>query len=965
MNNITDENQPLANDILIVDDNPENLIILEELLSDLNYNIRTVNDGEQALASMNNKVPDLVLLDIIMAKMDGYDVVTQIKKQQHLKNVAVIFISVMNDSKIKRKGFELGAVDYIPKPFDDLEVRLRVKNHMANQNAKKVLESKNQELKCAHNKLKQLNEKLEERVHYRTLGLQQTIECLQESEERFKSFVEDTHSLVTQVDNSGILLYANHASQKIFGIQPDECIGLNAFSFIHDDDKIPTKQWFEKCVQSQISNSTVENRQVNRTTGKYLDISWTVRFYFDADGKMLYANSIGRDITREKREEKIHDIQLRLFEYSSRLPLKELLQRFLDEIECLTDSQISFFYFSDNHQELPEFHVWSTNTLQYFNNTQHAASHYLANLWTECINTCLPIIDNDISNVEGKPEDLRRGLVVPVFRSKKIVSVMGFANKQINYDNNDIQIVKHMAEMALEMTVRMIAQKNLQASEEKFRSYVEHAPIGIFILNEWGVILEVNNTAILSTGYSREELLDNFLKKCVYQDDMGLAEKHVNNLVEQGYASNTIRIVNKNKEVCYLLIKSVKLSEKRFLMFASDITENKQYEQYLHQSEKMEAVGLLASGIVHDFNNQLTGILGFAQMLLWETSDPKLKDYASNIIAGLTNSSSLSRKLLTFSRKDAQTEIFVDLHGIIHEVVSLLKHSIDKKIDLHQDLNAKISTIIGDPGQFQNALLNLGINSRDAMPDGGKLIFSTQNIKLDASFCQKYLDIIAAGDYILLKVIDSGTGIDEETMKHIFEPFYTTKNKGKGTGLGLASVYATVKNYQGLITVDSEMNQGTTFNLYFPLVSCKSDNVNTSPLTQEEVPGSGHILFVEDEEIVCKIVPKILENLGYEVSVCRNGYEALEFYKKHWETIDLVILDMVMPLMDGKTTFIKLREINPDAFVLISSGLDVNKNVEWTIEHGAKGFIPKPYSKGDLSQIISNALKSKKGVCTS
>lgn len=960
MNQNTNENQSLANDILIVDDNPNNLLILHGLLSNLNYNIRSVNTGKQALSAMNVNVPDLVLLDIIMPGMDGFDVIKQMKKQKHLKNVPVIFVTVLTDMNNKKKGFKLGAVDYITKPYDDLEVRARVNIHMTIQNAKKALESKNQELKNAHNTLKQLNEKLEESVHDRTLEIQESNQCFKESEDRFKAFVEDTHSLVTQVDNKGVILYANHTFQKIVGLQPDTCVGENAFSFIHEDDKVSTRQWSEKCVQGQISNSTVENRQMNYKTGKSFDISWTVHFYYDAEGNVLYANSIGHDITKQKREEKIQDIQLRLFESDSKVPLKKLLQRFLDETESLTESTISFYYFSDNNQESPELQVWSTNTMQYFNKTPHAVSLYLADLWTECIHKNLPIIDNNISQVKGELEGVTRGLVVPVVRNKKIVAVMGFVNKHINYDNDDIQVVKRMAEMALEMTIRIMAQKDLQASEKKFRSYIEHAPIVIFILNEWGVILEVNNATIQNTDYSREELINTLINDYVYQEDMHLAEEHAINLVEQGGASNTIRIIHKNKEIHYWLVKSVKLSEKKFLMFANDITENIQYENFLHQYEKMEAVGQLASGIAHDFNNQLTGIIGFAQMLLYQTNNPEIKDYASKIVAGLTHSSDLSRKLLTFSRKDSQPETLVDLHGIIHEVISLLKHSIDKKIDLHQDLNAKISTIIGCPGQLQNAFLNLGINARDAMPDGGKLIFSTQNIELDENFCKKHLDIIASGDYLLLKVIDSGTGIDEKTLKHIFEPFYTTKMKGKGTGLGLASVYATVKNHKGLITVDSEPNKGATFNLYFPLVSCEHTNVSANPLTQEAVPGNGHILFVEDVEIVCQIVPKILENLGYSVSICRNGYIALDFYKKHWKTIDLVILDMVMPVMDGKTTFIKMREINPDVFVLISSGLDVNKDVEWTIEHGAKGFIPKPYSKGELSQIISNALKSKK-----
>ncbi len=384
-------------------------------------------------------------------------------------------------------------------------------------------------------------------------------------------------------------------------------------------------------------------------------------------------------------------------------------------------------------------------------------------------------------------------------------------------------------------------------------------------------------------------------------------------------------------------------------------------EEKLRQAEKMQAIGQLAGGIAHDFNNQLTGIVGYADLLLEELRDTKeLSHYVANILKASKNATDLTEKLLAFARKGKYLSVPVDMNRTIEEVISLLLHSIDKKIVIKQQLNAKPPTTLGDPSQLQNSILNLALNARDAMPEGGKLTFGTSIVNLDNKYCRKVPYEIIPGKYVHISVTDSGIGMDEEIKKHMFEPFFTTKQNGKGTGMGLAAAYGTIKNHKGSIDTSSKIGFGTTFNVYLPLhTKQEKEVIYNIERIEKAIRGTAHILLVDDEDIVCDLGLKVLEKLGYKVTICSTGAEALMQYRNSWSNIDLVILDMVMPEMNGRETFQAMKSINPNVKALLSSGYSINGEAVKIIDEGIMGFIQKPYRMPQLSQKIAKVLKKQ------
>ncbi len=393
------------------------------------------------------------------------------------------------------------------------------------------------------------------------------------------------------------------------------------------------------------------------------------------------------------------------------------------------------------------------------------------------------------------------------------------------------------------------------------------------------------------------------------------------------------------------------------LSTARDITDQRRLEEQLYQTRKMEAIGQLAGGIAHDFNNQLTGIMGYADLLRENLSNNKeLFRYADMIVTATRRSADLTDQLLAFARKGKYLEVPVNIHRVIGEVVLLLEHSIDKKINIKQKLYANPPVTLGDPTQIQNALLNLGVNARDAMPEGGELIFTTNIVYLDEEYCAANPYDVKSGSYLQVSVTDSGIGMDESTIKHIFEPFFTTKETGKGTGMGLAAVYGTVKNHKGAINVYSELDFGTTFKIYLPLYDTSDPAAQEDKHTRKIIKGHARVMVVDDEKIILDLVSDMLESMNYSVVTAINGKDALAHYKKLWKDIDLVILDMVMPEMGGHETFIEMKKINPGVKALLSSGYSITGDAEKILDEGVLDFIQKPYQKADLSEKIAKAL---------
>jgi two-component system, cell cycle sensor histidine kinase and response regulator CckA len=392
-------------------------------------------------------------------------------------------------------------------------------------------------------------------------------------------------------------------------------------------------------------------------------------------------------------------------------------------------------------------------------------------------------------------------------------------------------------------------------------------------------------------------------------------------------------------------------------------TELREKEDQLRQSQKLEAVGQLAGGVAHDFNNVLTGIMGNASLLQINCApDSEGAGYVSAILTASERAAALTRQLLDFSRKGRVRDVDTDLHALIADVEALLGRSLDPRVVISTRLEATSSVVRGDPAQLQNALLNLAINARDAMPDGGELVFATRDLQIspDGSGRGAFRDhILAAGHYVEVVVSDTGSGMDSEVLGRLFEPFFTTKAPGKGTGLGLAGVYGCVRSHAGVIRVESEPGQGTRFELLFPLAKRVASGTPTAPLSFPEATASGvgaTVLVVDDEEMVRTLAVLALKKDGYEIVEAEDGLGAVAAVEAPAH-LDLLLLDLIMPGLSGEQTLARVRALRPDLPVLVASGFSEPQTMQRVLTlDGVRGFLAKPYTVDELRRAVVLAL---------
>lgn len=388
--------------------------------------------------------------------------------------------------------------------------------------------------------------------------------------------------------------------------------------------------------------------------------------------------------------------------------------------------------------------------------------------------------------------------------------------------------------------------------------------------------------------------------------------------------------------------------------------ERKELEEQLQQSEKMQAIGQLAGGIAHDFNNQLAAIVGYNDLLRRNLpEDSKLRKYTDNIKMVSNRAKDLTGQLLAFARKGKYHSTAVNIHNLIDEVSSLSKHTMDKKIRIKQELMAINPEVEGDPNQLQNVLLNLSINARDAMPDGGDMIFITENIDSDSPWFQERNIALSSGSYLKVTVSDSGSGIPEGIKRHIFEPFFTTKKTGQGTGMGLAAVYGTIKNHHGSIEVDTVPGKGASFHILLPQINIEVNTPEDFDSKDSESIHNGFgdtIFLIDDEESILETTTELLQELGYTVFESQNPIDAIDIYKKAYEKIDVVLLDMIMPEMGGADVFRELKKINSDVKVIITSGFSIEHEQQLINDNKSVYFLQKPYEIEDLNIMVNKLI---------
>ena len=502
---------------------------------------------------------------------------------------------------------------------------------------------------------------------------------------------------------------------------------------------------------------------------------------------------------------------------------------------------------------------------------------------------------------------------------------------------------------------------SLRESEQRYRALFDESRDGVWLNARDGTLVDSNEAFLDLFGLTREEAGHwNVIKG--YRDPAD--RKRFQETIERNGSVGDYDLKLKKKdgtEIDCQLTATLRLDEEGKVIgyqgIIRDMTERKKLEQQLLQSQKMEAIGTLAGGIAHDFNNLLTVILGYSELIVSEKNegDRDYEDLKKVIHAG-RSAADMVQQILAFSRKTETKFWPINLNKQVPQLRKMLSRLIPRTIEVQIDLDPDLPTVNADPAQIDQILMNLAVNARDAMPNGGRLRIETKAVVLDEDYCSTHIEA-SKGPHALLTVSDTGTGIDRATSDRIFEPFYTTKKPGQGTGLGLAMVYGIVKSHGGHITVHSELGAGTAFRIYIPAHQVVAE-LDVATSGEFAALGIGTILLADDEELVRSLGERILSKTGYRILTACNGREALEIYQQKKDEITLVILDLIMPVMDGKQCLDEILKVNPQAKVLVASGYSPDGATKESLDGRAKGLVKKPYDIKQLVQSVREALDS-------
>ncbi|MGE5753758.1 MAG: PAS domain-containing protein [Deltaproteobacteria bacterium] len=554
-------------------------------------------------------------------------------------------------------------------------------------------------------------------------------------------------------------------------------------------------------------------------------------------------------------------------------------------------------------------------------------------------------------------EGMRSRLMIPLFAGEQIVGTLNFNSRVVGaYSLATIEDLGSIPDQLALAIQKHRAYVRLKRSEQRYRLLFEQGPPAA-IAGSDGRFVDVNDGCLRLTGDSREDFLR--LRNTDLHEDPEMATPSSAVLSSGRVFEKEALIRRKDGSRFFGHITIFPVSKDLVLGQITDVTERKDLEGRLRQAQKMEAVGNLAGGIAHDFNNIIQTIMGYTSLLktLLE-GQPKSAAQVDAIEQASLRAAELTRQLLGFARQGKFEVKPTDLGAVVDKVVSMIRPTFDRSIDIRTKLSPGLFSVSGDAGQMEHTLLNLCINARDAMPGGGTLRIETCNETLNRP--EAFGPVNAPpGRYVSLSVADNGTGISPENLPRIFEPFFTTKEPGKGSGMGLAMVYGIVKNHGGWIDVHSAVGEGTTFRILLPASAEKPEAPAPPPLPESLMGGTETLLFVDDEESLRELAVETLGSLGYTVITARNGVDAVARYSERRGEIALVILDLIMPEMGGVEAFRRIREIDPDARILFSSGFAASGQPEALPAEGAAGFIQKPYRLSALAAAIRQAIGAR------
>jgi two-component system cell cycle sensor histidine kinase/response regulator CckA len=797
----------------------------------------------------------------------------------------------------------------------------------------------------AEEEVRKLNEELEQRVIERSAELF-------ESEQRHRSLLQASADPIVVYDMEGRVTYLNPAFTQTFGWTLEELQGEHV-------DFVPEENWPETkaAIDRMRQGEKVQLFETRRSTkdGSILDIQLSTSLFQDRDGSPAGNIVILRDVTESNRaEEELrqahHELEQGVAERTSELvraneQLRQKIEERKQAEEALRGSERQYRNLVDNalvgiYKTDLEGNILYVNEalikMMEFESLEDMKSVRVLARYSN-------LEDRDIFiktlKQTGKINDFEVDLLTKSGGVKNVILTGALEGDSISG-------------MILDITERK------QAVEERIRlaTAVDQAAESVIISDKRGAIQYVNPAFERISGFTREDIVGrNFrVLKSDTHDEEFYREMYRTISSGKGWAG---QIDNRMKdgslrqfETTISPIRDDSGAIVNFVSVNRDVTQEVALEAQLLQAQKMEAVGTLAGGIAHDFNNLLQVIQGYTEVLIHGVNeDPSHHEALQKIHRSAKRGAELTRQLLTFSRKVQSERRPLDLNQEVEQVKNLLERTIPKMIEIELHLDKAPAIVSADPVQVEQALMNLAVNAMDAMSDGGRIIIETERATLDERFCKTHLGA-RPGEYVLLTISDTGHGMNKEVVEHVFEPFYTTKEVGKGTGLGLAMVYGIVKTHEGYILCYSELDTGTTFKIYLPAL-VQGEHWREAGAGDDQLKGGDEtILLVDDEKYIRELGVELLTDVGYKVFTATDGEGALELYRKEQKRIDLVILDLVIPGMGGKKCYEEILKINPQAKILIVSGYSVNGPGQEAMEAGAKGFVGKPF---DVSHMLT------------
>lgn len=751
-------------------------------------------------------------------------------------------------------------------------------------------------------------------------------EALIEKEGRLRFITENMVDLLSQVDADDIIQYHSPSCRRILGYEPEELIGQRVTDRVHPEDKGVATEALRAVIRAGSPSTRVEYRY-RKADGRYLWIESLGTILYRPDGGFAGAIYASRDIAKRKESE------------AEGVRLTAILESTSDLVSTATpEGRLTYL-----NQAGKNLLGWSE--------TEEISGYSIPDLH--------PQWAYDRIRREGLPQAAAAG----VWRGE--VALLDSEGREIpvsqvimSHKSTDGQ-VEYYSTIMRNITEQKQLEENLKREKEKFQILVDASPLGVSLMGPDGHYKYLNPKFTAIFGYTLEDIPSGreWFRKA-YPDQAYRSEviaqwlKDLQEFPSGESRPRTFKVICMNGAEKAIHFSPVSMETGDQLVIHEDITERRKLEIQLIQAQKMEVVGTLAGGIAHNFNNLLMAIQGNVSLMLMDL--PSLhpdRERLQNIESCVRSGADLTKQLLGFARRGKYQVRPTDLNDLIDKASTLFGRT-QKGIGIHKKFQEGVWTVEVDRGQMEQILLNLLVNAWQAMPQGGDIFLETKNVFLDENYVQPFE--VKRGNYVKTSVTDTGIGMDEETRQRIFEPFFTTKERGRGTGLGLATVYGIIKGHEGFITVYSEPDRGTTFNFYIPASTKAPEEEIQGTATLR--PGRGGILLVDDEEVILQVAAQLLEKLGYTVLVARNGREALDLYTRKAEEIDLVILDLIMPVMGGGETFLGLKKVNPRVKVLLASGYSINGLAREILDQGCQGFIQKPFDLKEISVKIREIL---------